>query len=65
MAVGLQLIFFAEIFLSFLRSMIVLTVYPSLNDTLAFNAKKKKKKKIEKNRKKQSKKNKINKMFKL
>ena len=49
MAVGLQLIFFAEIFLSFLRSMIVLTVYPSLNDTLAFNAKKKKKKK---NRKK-------------
>ena len=41
MAVGLQLIFFAEIFLSFLKSMIVLTVYPSLNDTLAFNAKKK------------------------
>ena len=45
MAVVLQLIFFAEIFLSFLKSMIVLTVYPSLNDTLAFNAKKKKKKK--------------------
>ena len=43
MVVGLQLIFFAEIFLSFLKSMIVLTVYPSLNDTLAFNAKKKKK----------------------
>ena len=27
-ALGLQLIFFAEIFLSFLKSMIVLTVYP-------------------------------------